>query len=175
MEIFITAVATVLLLTVLNWFFSISELIQFIIFKKNNPDKEEGIFKTFYENGNIKSEQNYLNWKFNGKWKIFYENGNIKSENNYQEGKLNGESKEFYENGNIKSENNYQDDKLNGESKEFFQDGNIMSLKNYLNNRTDGTQIEWYNNGQIKRQVKTSSLGSETKCWNENGEQVKCK
>ena len=151
MEIFITAVATVLLLTVLNWFFSISELIQFIIFKKNNPDKEEGIFKTFYENGNIKSEQNYLNWKFNGKWKIFYENGNIKSENNYQ------------------------DDKLNGESKEFFQDGNIMSLKNYLNNRTDGTQIEWYNNGQIKRQVKTSSLGSETKCWNENGEQVKCK
>ena len=151
MEIFITAVATVLLLTVLNWFFSISELIQFIIFKKNNPDKEEGIFKTFYENGNIKSEQNYLNWKFNGKWKIFYENGNIKSENNYQDGKL------------------------NGESKEFFQDGNIMSLKNYLNNRTDGTQIEWYNNGQIKRQVKTSSLGSETKCWNENGEQVKCK
>ena len=151
MEIFITAVATVLLLTVLNWFFSISELIQFIIFKKNNPDKEEGIFKAFYENGNIKSEQNYLNWKFNGKWKIFYENGNIKSENNYQ------------------------DDKLNGESKEFFQDGNIMSLKNYLNNRTDGTQIEWYNNGQIKRQVKTSSLGSETKCWNENGEQVKCK
>ena len=151
MEIFITAVATVLLLTVLNWFFSISELIQFIIFKKNNPDKEEGIFKTFYENGNIKSEQNYLNWKFNGKWKIFYENGNIKSENNYQ------------------------DDKLNGESKEFFQDGNIMSLKNYLNNLTDGTQIEWYNNGQIKRQVKTSSLGSETKCWNENGEQVKCK
>ena len=126
MEIIIIAISTVLLLTIQNWLFSIPELIRFIKFKKNNPEKKEGLFKTFYENGNIKSEDNYQNWKLNGVCKSFYENGNIESEYNFL------------------SETSFECKK-------------------------------WHSNGQIKHQEKYTRFLKQRKCWNENGEQVKCK
>jgi antitoxin component YwqK of YwqJK toxin-antitoxin module len=150
LEIIIIAISTVLLLTIQNWLFSIPELIRFIKFKKNNPEKKEGLFKTFYENGNIKSEDNYQNWKLNGVCKSFYENGNIKSENIYRNNELNGVCKSFYENGNIESEYN------------FLSETSFECKK-------------WHSNGQIKHQEKYTRFLKQRKCWNENGEQVKCK
>ena len=43
--------------------------------------------RTFYDNGQIKSEINYKDGGLDGKWIWYYDNGQISSEENYKNGK----------------------------------------------------------------------------------------
>ena len=54
--------------------------------------------KTYYENGNVKTEyEKNNNEQFEGLYKEYYESGQIKLEYSYRLGKLNGNCKEYYE------------------------------------------------------------------------------
>ena len=48
-----------------------------------------------------------------GKWTEYWENGQIKSVENYKYGKKDGKWTRYYKNGQIASERNYKDDKGN--------------------------------------------------------------
>ncbi|WP_264564488.1 energy transducer TonB [Flavobacterium sp. N3904] len=67
----------------------------------------EGFFKYFFENGNVKSEGNYLKNKQNGKWKNYLENGTLESEGEYVQGKKNGNWIWYSETGKICANENY--------------------------------------------------------------------
>jgi antitoxin component YwqK of YwqJK toxin-antitoxin module len=41
----------------------------------------------YYDNGQVKSERNYVDGEKEGKWVEYYENGKVKSERNYVDGK----------------------------------------------------------------------------------------
>ena len=45
-----------------------------------------GVFKTFYENGNIKSEDHYVNDKRHGISKMWNEDGSLRYSDNYVNG-----------------------------------------------------------------------------------------
>ena len=65
--------------------------------------------KKYYENGQLESEINFKDGKYEGQWKWYYVNGNIKKEGNFKDGKNEGLWKSYYQNGQLKSEENYKD------------------------------------------------------------------
>lgn len=58
-----------------------------------------GIVETFYSNGQLEFKETYKNGKLDGPHKSYYENGELKSEGNGV-----GVYKEYYNNGRIKEE-----------------------------------------------------------------------
>ena len=71
-----------------------------------------GISKSYYEDGKLKSEENYKDDKRNGISKSYYKNGKLEREANYKDGKLEGISKSYYKNGKLEREENYKEDEL---------------------------------------------------------------
>lgn len=117
-------------------------------------NKQEGIWKAYYKNGNIKSEITYINGEKKGYAKIYYENGKIAEEGTwlvdkwvgsyksyYSNGKLSylwnfnehgsrcGYQKYFYENGKIKIEGEWEDGQETGVIKEYFSSGSLRAEK----------------------------------------------
>ncbi len=131
--------------------------------------KKEGIWKSFYLNGNIKSEITYIQGEKSGEAKIFYENGNIAEEGTwmvdkwvgkftsyYQNGKLSylwnynnsgarsGYQQYFFENGNIKIEGEWENGKEKGVIKEYYETGALRTERNFLLGKCDVSSIKTY-------------------------------
>ena len=107
--------------------------------KEELNDYFSNLGKTYYENGNIKSEGNYINGKIEGEFKHYFENGNIEFIINYKNGNLSGEAKEYYENGNIKYISNYENDVLEGEFISYNMNGDIEKKGTYKNRLIDNS------------------------------------
>ena len=67
--------------------------------------QNNGIHKTYYENGQLESESNYKNGKHNGVSKSYYENGKEVS------------SKLFNQNGKLEFDDTNNDDTVNSSNK----------------------------------------------------------
>ena len=74
-----------------------------------------------FENGNKRSEINLTNGKYNGLCSEWYDNNQIKKNEQYAYGVLEGENKEWYSNGNKKHEGNFKNDQKNGIYREWFE------------------------------------------------------
>ncbi len=90
-----------------------------------------------YENGDIESEENYVNGKKFG-WQRYYKrDGKIIGEVNLING--NGKLLKYHEsNGKISSETNYQNGMMNGEYRSYWANGKIFEIKNIKNDILDG-------------------------------------
>lgn len=85
---------------------------------KNMKDGyRHGYCKFFYENGNIKKEGNYLMSKEEGLILTYYQNGNLESEETFKNGVLQGLCKYFDENGTLTSEGAFLENERNGKWK----------------------------------------------------------
>jgi len=105
--------------------------------------------KEFYENGNLKSVENYNDNNRHGEWKMFYENGNLLSVSNYKDGNLNGEQKSFHPNGKLQGILNYKDGKFAGEQKSFHPNGKLLGIANYKDGKLIGELKMFDENGNL--------------------------
>ena len=78
----------------------------------------------FYQTGEKKSQNFYLNGMKHGKNYSYFENGKINTETNYEKGKKHGISKEFYPNGILAKKSKYKYDKLRTE-KRWLESGEL--------------------------------------------------
>lgn len=60
---------------------------------------------------------------FTGKIIAKYEDGKLKTEENFKDGKYEGISKEYFSNGQLAFEGTFKNGKLNGEVKTYFENG----------------------------------------------------
>lgn len=58
----------------------------------------DGVINLFFETGELKEEQFYIDGKKEGVWKTYYKNGKIKSKGKYRNGEKVGVWKTFYKN-----------------------------------------------------------------------------
>ena len=65
--------------------------------------------KSYWENGNVKSELRYKDDKLNGKAVWYYENGHKEQEVFYEDNVLNGPLKRWYSNGKLETESFYKE------------------------------------------------------------------
>ena len=73
--------------------------------------KKHGLWRFWYENGQLKVESNYVDGKGEGFWRRLYKNGRERNEGFYVEGKRHGFWRFWYANGQLRCEGEY----VNGE------------------------------------------------------------
>lgn len=103
---------------------------------------QNGIWKSWHDNGNICEESNIVNGLLHGIYKKYNDYGKFE-EKNYQNGQLEGCEKHFYDDGNIWGETYYVNDKRNGIAKIYHRSGHIEQEITYENNSINGSYKKW--------------------------------
>lgn len=140
----------------------------------DDGDQQEGDWKEFYENGDLKSEGKYVGgvkvgeWKYlfrdgkkfevgkydtkgkqTGKWDWYYEDGKLRRESNFFKGQEDGDFMEYNDSGTVITQGQYTDGMKEG--KWIYQLGNYKSVGKYLDDMEDSTWTEYYNdNGKVR-------------------------
>jgi antitoxin component YwqK of YwqJK toxin-antitoxin module len=143
-----------------------------------------GIWKNYYENGQLKSIGNYESFggEKNGGWKYYYENGQLKSEGRFLSGFRVSEWKYYHENGSLECNGIYEYGEIKvGEwiynddegviiKTELWGEGKLIETKN--SSEEVEKFSEYYDNRQLKviGNKKNGLKIGEWKYYNENGQ-----
>ena len=119
-------------------------LILILLFTHLTFSQEDGPYFSYYDNGQLKIEGQYLNSQPTGKWKYYYESGQLSSIYSYTEGKLDIEFVTYFEDGVIKSQTLKEGDEYI--SKSFYENGKLLSVSQYKT----GYYKEYLQNGKLK-------------------------
>lgn len=121
--------------------------------KLNDKMEKEGVIKTFYNNGKLKSI-GYITKKekYNGRYREYYETGELLKEAVYNNGILQGEVKTYYKNGKLKSIIPYKNGIIEGVRSFYYKNGNPKEKYNYIDGKENGTGYLYYKNGKIKQE-----------------------
>lgn len=106
--------------------------------------------KSYWENGNLKSELPYRNGKLNGVARWYYEDGTLQQEVPYVDNKINGVLKRYHDNGRREAEETYVNDMKNGKAVEYTYPGKRIEQKYYRNDTLHGIYRKWHRNGKIQ-------------------------
>ena len=88
-----------------------------------------GLGKSYFENGQLQYEINFVNGKMEGEYKLYYENNNLECTGNFKTGLKDGYWKYFYESGVLKKDENYDFGILTDWTRSFNIDGILISEK----------------------------------------------
>ena len=110
---------------------------------------EEGIWKYYHANGNLKYEVEYTKGKLNGILKFYFKNGKPKYELKYVDGQREGYYKSFYLNGKVEVEGYYQNDEQHGPWKYYHSNGNLDVTEFYQEGALFGKAETYMPDGKI--------------------------
>ena len=119
--------------------------------------------------GRLDREGNFIE---HGVATLFWENGQKKTEINYVHGIMHGPRTSWYQSGQIWSQGQYVNGKEHGTWTGWFQDGRKSQETNFDHGAWHGMKIKWHANGQKKMQVewvKGKRQGPMT-IWDEQGD-----
>ena len=135
-------------------------------------DDNNGVKKTYYDNGNVKSTYVVRNGKRNGPVSEYYENGNIHKKYNIKNGDVfDGQVITYYQNGNVESSYVYKNGKINGLVSSYYENGNIKMKSYAINGLKDGPETKYYQNGNIESSyvMKNGKINGPICYYYENG------
>ncbi len=152
------------------------EDLQFKIFFPDSLQIADGKYKQFYQDGKtLKVEGQVKDNLPYGIWRTYYESGNLQSVANYDEGEvdgdfyyyfdkkprklmiqahfdhdlLDGEYVEYWENGAIKAKLHYKDGKLHGEALYYFPTGQLKIKGKYRKGEKKGKWLFYNKKGEV--------------------------
>ena len=134
--------------------------------------KKDGLWISYYPNGQLKSETFYQNGKQEGLQREWHDNGQLMTEYFYQNGKREGADRTWYENGQLKSEYIFQNGKWKGFQRKWHNNGQLMSEYFYKNGKQEGADRTWYYYGLlwVEKFYKNGKLEGFQRKWFNNGE-----
>lgn len=145
--------------------------------------EDEGTWKYYYENGNLKEVGHYIThaeYK-NGEWKSYYDNGQLAKIENYYVDKLDGDWISYYRNGQIKEEGKYENGGRDGRWEVFYENGQLKEKGRYKsvsaeysymenNSYKDSRWTYYHPNGEVKAKGKYEK-GEKIGSWDYYDEQ----
>ena len=84
---------------------------------------------------------------------LWHENGELKSEWNYVNGKQEGLSRDWYENGELWLERNYVNGKIEGLNRWWHYNGELKGENNLVNGKREGLQRRWNGAGKLQSEI----------------------
>ncbi|MBT3756454.1 MAG: hypothetical protein HOD64_05140 [Candidatus Cloacimonetes bacterium] len=131
--------------------------------------KKVGIWKTYFDNGSIKTMVKFENGFRNGHYTEHYKNGNKRNEGSYSKDKKIGEWINWLENGNIRKKTEYRDDKKTGSYTIYdYKNGAYSEIKYVTGNRVgEGRYIN--SDGKSIYSLKFPTAIKQPDKLNENG------
>jgi antitoxin component YwqK of YwqJK toxin-antitoxin module len=137
--------------------------------------EQDGNFKDYYYNGQIKEDGYYADGKKNGTWTYWYENGNMEWKEIYDYGKLK-RSTGWHANGIKSEEGNFQDNLPFGKWVWWHDNAQKYVQGNFkINKVRDGVWPSWYQNGNKKEKIqyKDNILHGLCTLWYDNEDNTK--
>lgn len=113
----------------------------------------EGKYLSYYINGNIESEGQFINNETVGKWKFYYETGKQKMVGVVKRNSSDGFWEYFYESGIKSMEGEISNQKRRGEWKIYYESGRLKEKGSFVNNKREGPWQEFFEDGQVKGEV----------------------
>lgn len=110
--------------------------------------KRVGVWKYFYPDGILMSEENYDDGKLHGELVVYYKDGQVTELSLYKEGLLEGVSSKYSSKGVLIEEVTYKKGKLNGLAKYFELNGNLKEKGHYKDGKRVG-HWEYYMDGEV--------------------------
>jgi len=147
-------------------------VLQDSILQKNKP------YRAYYadDNKTIKYEGKISDKQLNGLWRSYYENGKLKSAVNYKNGKVDGIAYFYYNDDKetLKAEVIYSNDVITGVYQEYYQNGAQKAKLIYEDGKLDGDAEYYYPSGRIKikGEYKNDEKRGKWIFYNENGEVI---
>ena len=112
-------------------------------------DSEKDVVKSYYENGNLKSELRYKDGRLNGNCVWYYPNGKPELSINYVMDTLQGESLRWYENGYMQSRCFYKDNECDSVFESYNVTGDLLKTEHYKKGVLHGPVTQWYDSGKL--------------------------
>ena len=140
--------------------------------------KKEGFWKTYYPNGQLKTEGTYESDLKEGLHKKWEENGTLALEGFYTRGKANGLMKWFHEKGHLAGEGNMKDNVRVGRWKICDVEDNGFCIDAFFKEgKRDGIWKINHENARDKlwkEQIWEADKIVSEKCWDEKGKEIEC-
>ena len=122
-------------------------------FKVVEGDIPDGVYKLFYDSGELKRTFSVKDGSLNGVCKVFYRSGKVEREGFYKNGEENGKSLLYYPTGKLKGFSFYQHGIKHGSTKLFYESGKVKAILNFKYGRPYGEQVMYYENGKPSSRV----------------------
>lgn len=120
---------------------------------QKGTDIREGVAVTYHPNGKVAVEAPYKNGKLDGVFRSYYENGNPWQTIGYREGVEHGISTDYYENGMKKLREVYKDGVLDGMSEQYSERGLVWRAIPYVDGHIHGVAKVYDELGALKEEM----------------------
>ncbi|NNE54629.1 MAG: hypothetical protein HKN32_01320 [Flavobacteriales bacterium] len=117
-------------------------------------NKKQGLWKSYWPNGTLKSEINYEMNRPRGAYAIYYRNGQMEEQGLWERGKNIGQFHRWYDNGQPHQEFHFSDSgKRNGIQKYYHDNGQLELEVNIINGKESGAMKRYDERGKIKQEM----------------------
>lgn len=99
---------------------------------------KKGVWKNFYNTGELRAKGKYVKNKKSGLWIYYYKNNKEQQEGDYLNGLPDGLWVWYYDSGEIFREESYFNGREDGEMKEYSKDGKIIAEGNFIYGEKEG-------------------------------------
>ena len=113
------------------------------------PSIQKKVERSYFSNGNLEYEAEFVNGKLDGTSKVWLEDGTLYSVSQYSNDQPHGTWKKFHPNGKLIFDVNYEYGQKHGNEKWFYENGSIKSEQEFdYGNPTSGI-IRWNIDGTL--------------------------
>ena len=116
--------------------------------KASNPVKKD-VERSYYQNGNLEYEAEFVNGKLDGISKVWLEDGTLFSVSQYSNDHPHGNWKKFHPNGKLMFELNYEYGQKHGYEKWYYENGTIKSEQDFDYGNAKSGIIRWNFDGTL--------------------------
>ena len=110
--------------------------------------RRQGLWKFYYETGELKEQGRYRNDKREGTWKYYFKDGEIEQVGDFANDLPEGTWRWYYPNKQLRLEEEYVDGFEDGPSVEYSDSGQVIAQGNFVEGFKDGVWV--YKIGSIK-------------------------
>ena len=109
----------------------------------------DGVQKSYWDDGTLKSELRYKDEKLNGECVWYTADGHVLTRAYYQDDTLNGCYQRYYPNGTLEIEGWYKQGQRDSVYRTYSEKGKLVSEEYYVEGKLNGEARKWYDNGQV--------------------------
>jgi antitoxin component YwqK of YwqJK toxin-antitoxin module len=109
------------------------------------------------EDSTLSAEENYTGGMKEGLWKTYYPEGQVAEEITYRQDKKDGPWVQYFTDGKVKSKGLYVNDTIEGQFTVFYLNGMVEISGTYLNNEKDGTWVYMKETGEMEKKEEYKS------------------
>ena len=130
-------------------FFVIAGCTHFGFIEKSPFPPNINVERSYFPNGNIEYEVEYINNKLDGVSRVWLEDGTLISESEYNNGQPHGIWMQYHPNGSIKHKFHYEYGKKNGDEKWYYENAQIKSEQKFIHGKPETEIIRWKPDGTL--------------------------